>query len=57
MDLVVGERLILKKLVELHSQYGFVRDEQLATAAHMHTQDVLDWLEILDRKGFGRYLM
>src|SRR4051794_38623554 len=53
MRLEGGERLILKTLLDLQGDSGgYVEDARLASAAKMFVQDVRDWLETLEGKGF-----
>ena len=53
MKLEGGERLVLKTLLDLQGDSGEnVEDYRLSTAAKMFLQDVRDWLETLEGKGF-----
>ena len=53
MKLEGGERLVLKTLLELHGDSkDYVEDSRLADATNMAVQDVRDWLETLEGKGF-----
>jgi formylglycine-generating enzyme required for sulfatase activity len=48
-----AERLILKKILDLpKNSAGYVEDTQIAKASKIPLQDVRDWLETLDGKGF-----
>jgi len=53
MKLEGGERLVLKTLLELQGDStDYIQDSQLANATKMLDQDVRDWLETLEGKGF-----
>ena len=53
MKLEGGERLVLKSLLDLQGDSGdYVEDSRLAAATRMFVQDVRDWLETLQGKGF-----
>jgi hypothetical protein len=53
MKLEGAERLVLKTLLDLRGDSGgYVEDAHLAAAAKMDIQDVRDWLETLEGKGF-----
>ena len=53
MKLEGGERLVLKTLLELQGDStDYIQDSQLANATKMVDQDVRDWLETLEGKGF-----
>ena len=53
MKLEGGERLVLKTLKDLQGDTnGYVDDARLAAATKMYVQDVRDWLETLEGKGF-----
>src|SRR5271157_3611953 len=53
MKLEGGERLVLKTLLDLQGDSkDYVEDSRLADAAKMVVQDVRDWLETLEGKGF-----
>jgi len=53
MKLEGGERLVLKTLKDLQGDSNdYVDDARLATTARMFVQDVRDWLETLEGKGF-----
>jgi len=53
MKLEGGERLVLKMLLELQGGSGEnVEDFRVAAVTKMGIQDVRDWLEILEGKGF-----
>ena len=53
MKLEGGERLVFKTLLELHGDSkDYVEDSRLADATKMAVQDVRDWLETLEGKGF-----
>ena len=53
MKLEGGERLVLKSLADLQGlSTGYVDDARLAVAAKMLVEDVRDWLETLEAKGF-----
>ena len=53
MKLEGGERLVLKTLLDLQGDSGEnVEDSRLSAAAKMVLQDVRDWLETLEGKGF-----
>ena len=48
-----GERLVLKSLADLQGvSTGYVDDARLAVATKMLVEDVRDWLETLEGKGF-----
>jgi len=53
MKLEGGERLVLKTLRDLQGDStDYVDDARLASATNMFVQDVRDWLETLEGKGF-----
>ena len=53
MKLKGGERLVLKTLLELQGGSGeYVEDFRVAAVTKMGVQDVRDWLEILEGRGF-----
>jgi DNA-binding MarR family transcriptional regulator len=53
MKLEGGERRVLKSLLDLQGDSGdYVEDSRLAAATKMLVQDVRDWLETLEGKGF-----
>lgn len=53
MKLEGGERLVLKSLLDLQvNTQEYVVDSHLAAATRMAIQDVRDWLETLEGKGF-----
>ena len=53
MKLEGGERLVLKSLADLQGlSTGYVDDARLAVATKMLVEDVRDWLETLEGKGF-----
>ena len=53
MNLEGGEKLVLKILRELQGDSSdYVDDARLAVATRMFVQDVRDWLETLEDKGF-----
>ena len=53
MKLEGGERLVLKTLADLQGDStDYVDDARLAVATKMFVQDVRDWLETLEGKGF-----
>src|SRR5271157_804367 len=53
MKLEGGERLVLKMLLDLQGDSkDYVEDSRLADATKMAVQDVRDWLETLEGKGF-----
>src|SRR3954453_23131925 len=53
MKLEGGGRLVLKTLLGLQGDTGdYVDDARLAAATRMFVQDVRDWLETLEGKGF-----
>src|SRR3954469_6476112 len=53
MKLEGGERLVLKNLLDLQGDtVDYVQDARLAAVAKMFVQDVRDWLETLEGKGF-----
>jgi hypothetical protein len=53
MKLEGGERLVLKSLLDLQGNSNdYVEDTRLAAATKMAVEDVRDWLEILEGKGF-----
>src|SRR3954453_21922212 len=53
MKLEGGGRLVLKTLLGLQGDTGdYVDDARLAAATKMFVQDVRDWLETLEGKGF-----
>src|SRR5689334_16527402 len=53
MRLEGGERLVLKTLLDLQGSAGdYVEDGRLASTARMFVEDVRDWLETLEGKGF-----
>jgi len=53
MKLEGGERLVLKTLLDLQGDSGgYVEDARLAAAAKMLVENVRDWLETLEGKGF-----
>ena len=48
-----SERLILQTIVDSpKDSAGFVEDTQIATASKVSRQDVQNWLETLESKGF-----
>src|SRR5271157_3810591 len=53
MKLEGGERLVLKNLLDLQGDSGEnVEDFRVAAVTKMGVQDVRDWLETLEGKGF-----
>ena len=53
MKLEGGERLVLKSVADLQgSSTDYVDDSRLAVATKMRVEDVRDWLETLEGKGF-----
>src|SRR5271157_5747357 len=53
MKLKGGERMVLKNLLDLQGDSGEnVEDTKVAAATKMAVQDVRDWLEMLEGKGF-----
>ena len=53
MKLEGGERLVLKSVADLQgSSTDYVDDSRLAVATRMRVEDVRDWLETLEGKGF-----
>ena len=53
MKLEGGERLVLKTLLYLQGDSGeYVEDFRVAAATKMAVEDVRDWLETLEGKGF-----
>src|SRR5271157_3306255 len=53
MKLEGGERLVLKSVADLQgSSTDYVDDSRLAVATKMFVEDVRDWLETLEGKGF-----
>src|SRR5271157_4610770 len=53
MKLEGGERLVLKSVADLQgSSTDYVDDSRLASATKMIVEDVRDWLEMLEGKGF-----
>src|SRR5271157_5132115 len=53
MKLEGGERLVLKSIADLQGlSTGYVDDARLAVATKMLVEDVRDWLETLEGKGF-----
>src|SRR5271157_4897492 len=53
MKLEGGERLVLKSVADLQGlSTGYVDDARLAVATKMRVEDVRDWLETLEGKGF-----
>src|SRR4051794_33624577 len=53
MKLEGGERLVLKTLRGLQGDSNdYVHDARLAAATRMFVEDVRDWLETLEGKGF-----
>ena len=53
MKLEGGERLVLKNLLDLQGDSGEnVEDSRVAAATKMAVQDVRDWLDTLEGKGF-----
>ena len=53
MKLEGGERLVLKSLADLQGlSTAYVDDARLAVATKMLVEDVRDWLETLEGKGY-----
>ena len=53
MKLEGGERLVLRSLLDLQGDsQEYILDSRLAAATRMAVQDVRDWLETLEGKGF-----